>query len=407
MEEIYKIFNYVNIKEEHQLLYVASLVVSFIPDIPHPIDVLYGDQGTAKTTTSRIKKELIDPSAMRTLTFPSTQAQFVQQSSHHSFIPLDNLTSLPEWLSDALCRTVTGEGFSKRELYTDDDDIIYNFKRCVSINGINLVPTKPDLLDRSILFELDPIAPDKKRNEVELWEDFERDKPKFLGAIFSLLSKAMKEYENVNLTRKPRMADFATWGCAVAMALGKESHDFITAYFKNMRIQNEEALEGSPVARAIIAFMEGRDSWEGSPGELLDNLDGIAESLKLNTRDKRYPKDPRWLWRRIKEVRTNLLTVGIDAYKDDSDRGSSGRKIIVKRVAQSEESREETSREERKNDVYDDMTAEHQQSQEVTTDNIPDNTEKNDVRCNFTKSLDSDNNDNTDDILEEFQGERK
>ena len=42
-------------------------------------------------------------------------------------------------------------GFSKRQLYTDDDDIIYHFRRCIGFNGINLRATKADLLDRAII----------------------------------------------------------------------------------------------------------------------------------------------------------------------------------------------------------------------------------------------------------------
>jgi hypothetical protein len=106
------LFSLINIKDESQKnLFVINLICSFIPNIPHPIDVLHGVQGSAKTTTSRIKKELVDPSVLQSLRFSYNYNEFVQQASHHWHIPLDNLTSIPTWFSDTLCRIVTGEGF--------------------------------------------------------------------------------------------------------------------------------------------------------------------------------------------------------------------------------------------------------------------------------------------------------
>ncbi|HEX3037138.1 MAG TPA: hypothetical protein VHT73_18795 [Thermodesulfobacteriota bacterium] len=340
-DEIFELFRFVNLPQpkvmesklsNDQLLFLVNLIASFIPDIPHPIDVFHGGQGAAKTTISRIKKELLDPSAITTLTHPKVVADFVQMASHHWVIPFDNLTHLPEWLSDALCRAVTGDGFSKRELYTDDEDIIYNFRRCISINGINLVATKPDLLDRGLIFELESIPEDKRKEEKVFWDEFDKAKPKLLGALFSLLSKTLRECPNVKLTSKPRMADFAVYGCAVVRALGLTNEAFINAYSDNIKLQNQEAIGANPVAQVTTSFMDNKDAWEGTPGELLQELDKIAEELKLS-KDKKYPKDARWLWRRITEVKANLRAAGIMATKDDSNH-KIGRRITLTRIPQ-------------------------------------------------------------------------
>ena len=80
----------------------------------------------------------------------------------------DNLSELSEGCSDMLCRSVSGYGFSKRELYTNDDDVIYNIKRTIGINGINLTATKPDLLERSILIALERISTENRKQESEI-----------------------------------------------------------------------------------------------------------------------------------------------------------------------------------------------------------------------------------------------
>ena len=91
--------------------------------------------------------------------------------SHHWVAYFDNLSEVPAWLSDILCCAVTGAGFSKRELYSDDDDVTYAFRRCLGLNGINVVATRSDLLDRSILLRLGRIPRERRRGEKELLAD--------------------------------------------------------------------------------------------------------------------------------------------------------------------------------------------------------------------------------------------
>ena len=207
----------------------------------------------------RTLRRLIDPSILETLTFPHDVNELVQKLSHHWAPLFDSATTLPLWLSDALCRAVTGEGFSKRALYTDDEDQIYHFQRCLGLNGINIVATRADLLDRSILIGLERIAPAGRR------------------------TKALQIKPAVQLEHLPRMADFACWGCAIARALGYNEVDFLNAYEGNRRTQNAEVLEGYPVAAAIMGLMVRRPEWQGEPAELLQALDEVAERERINT----------------------------------------------------------------------------------------------------------------------------
>ena len=133
-----------------RLLLKCYIISLFIPNIPKPVFILYGEQGSAKTTVQELIKMLVDPSRMKTLAFPRDLKELVQKLDHNYVAYFDNLSYIKEWVSDELCRAVTGSGFSTRELYTNDDDIIRNFKRCIGLNGINLGATKADLLDRSL-----------------------------------------------------------------------------------------------------------------------------------------------------------------------------------------------------------------------------------------------------------------
>ena len=115
-------------------------------------------------------------------------------------------------MSDVLSQACTGGGFSKRQLYSDDEDVIYQVKRCMGINGINLLINKSDLMDRTILLHLDRIDSSSRKEEIELWKDFEKARPEIVGGIFDALVLAMKYYPDAKLPRLPRMADFARFG---------------------------------------------------------------------------------------------------------------------------------------------------------------------------------------------------
>lgn len=328
--DVKAINDFINLQtEEERLLFLVYTISAFIPDFPHPIFVLFGPQGSGKTTPHRLLKSLIDPSVLAELSAPDSEREFAQQASHHWYFYLDNLSSLPKWLSNAIAKACTGAGFSKRELFSDDEDIIYSFKRVMGINGINLVVESADLLDRSILLGLDRIGKNKRRKEKEFWEAFEEVKPSLLGAIFDTASKALKEYPTISLQSHPRMADFASWGSAIAKALGYSMDEFLHAYNNNISQQNEAALEASPVGTTIIAYMSDRDNWEGTASDLLIVLEKQAEELKINIKSRDWPKDPSWLTRRIQLVHSNLTEQGIRVIRDDKSRP---RRIFLSKI---------------------------------------------------------------------------
>lgn len=309
---LHLILKYINItNESDKLLFLVYVVAAFIPDYPHPLLILHGAQGAGKTTPMKLMKELIDPSELGGMSAPKNIESFVQTMGHHSFMFYDNLSKMPEWFSDALARAATGDSFSKRELYTDDEDVIYHFQRTIALNGINQVVYKSDLLDRSILLNLERISPEKRKEAQVFWAEFERDRPLILGAIFDVLVEALALYPTVKLDRLPRMADFARWGYAIAEASGYSGDEFIEAYSRNIVVQHDEAIEANPVAQTILEFMRDCDAWKGTPAELYSLLSPIAFRLQIN-QNRGWPKDAARLGRTLTSIAPNLLAKGIE-----------------------------------------------------------------------------------------------
>jgi hypothetical protein len=225
-------------------------------------------------------------------------------------------------VSDFLCRAVTGQGFSKRELYTDDSDIIYSFQRPIGLNGINTVPQKPDLLDRSITYPLERIPKEERKTEEEIEETFEEMRPYLLGEIFDVISKAIELKEDIELEWKPRMADFAEWGEAIAQAMGYSEYEFMRFYQENIESSNVEAIQTHIIGKAVIQLMDGRTEWKGTPSETLEKLEEIAEQENINTNQKKWPGGPQWVKRRLNEVKANLEESGLDvSYPREGDSG--------------------------------------------------------------------------------------
>jgi hypothetical protein len=323
-----KFFQFVNLAEDNEdnrLLVIVAVIHFLIPNIPHVIPMLYGIQGSAKSTLLKLIRALIDPSAADLLSIPGDEREFVQQLAHHWCAFYDNVGSLRWWASDSLCRATTGGGFSKRELYTDDDDVIYNFRRCIALNGINIAAQRPDLLDRCLLIGLKHIPKDKRKMEVEFWREFDKVKGEILGGFLDTLSTAIRIYATINLEQLYRMADFTRWGSAISEALGINKNKFLAAYDIKVENQIEEAAHSSPVAEVIPKFMVGKLNWEGTPSELYSKLMESAKEMGISTRQKAWPKAPNALIRNINELVPALMQQGYEI----APKKSSGTRLIT------------------------------------------------------------------------------
>lgn len=311
---------FINLKKKQHVLYLPSVVTDLVPDIPHIAKVFFGPQGSTKTTTSKVTRMVVDPSAALTCRSYYDKKEFVQYLAHNHYCVLDNLSGISPALSDLICSAITGDGDSKRALYTDDDDVIYVFKRCFIINGINNIVIRPDLLRRSMLFELEPPEVEKRKEEAEFWKEFEHARPYILGGMFNALARAMEIYPSITLTGLYDMADFTKWGAAVAEALGYGAEAFLQAYAENKARQTDEAIANNAVATAVKAFIEDKKVWTGTASDLLAKLEEVAEGEKINIKARGWPKAANSLSRKLNELKTTLQQAGIEITKDEDTR---------------------------------------------------------------------------------------
>ena len=304
----------INVTDKNALrLIVAWMVQAFRPAGPYPVLLFQGEQGSAKSTAERLVRAVVDPSTAPLRTTPRNERDLVIAATNSWCVAFDNISALPPWCSDALCRLSTGGGFSARELYTDAEEVLFDATRPIAINGITDVATRPDLLDRTLIVPLPPIPEERRRPEAALWREFEESRPAILAALFDAVSGALGTVESVRLEGMPRMADFAVWATAAERALGWEPETFMTAYAGNRAEVAETALEADPVAVAVRAFMEDREEWSGTAGALWEALNEVVgEAIRYT---KAWPGAPNALSGRLRRLAPALRGIGID-YED-------------------------------------------------------------------------------------------
>ncbi|MDQ3641490.1 MAG: ATP-binding protein, partial [Actinomycetota bacterium] len=213
----------VNVSEETWPLLVAWLVMALLPNLPHPILLLRGEQGAGKSTTARVVGSFVDPSPVPLRTAPADVEAWAVAAAGSYVVPVDNVTTIAPWLSDALCRAVTGDGLVKRRLYSDAGLVVLAIRRVVILTSIDAGALRGDLADRLLPIDLERLDERERRLDEDLAEAFERAHPALLGALCSLLSDVLAVLPGVRLERLPRMADAARVMAAVDEVLGTES----------------------------------------------------------------------------------------------------------------------------------------------------------------------------------------
>ena len=306
--------------EDDFRMMVAWLVMGFRPAGPYPVLALHGEQGSGKSTVAEVLRMLIDPNEALLRPPPRDERDLVIAGSNGRVIGLENLSVIPQWLSDALCRIATGSGFATRELYSDADEAIFSVQLPIVLNGIVEVVIAGDLQDRSVVLTLPRI--DSYTSEDDLWNFFDHARPRILGALLDAVAVAMRDEPTVKVDRLPRMADFARWSAAAAPALGWDADKFLAAYAVNRAQANETALDASP----LVAPLRQLSTFEGSATDLLDRLTTIVGEGPARSKD--WPKTPSRLSGALRRLAPSLRRAAPSIEVEfDRDPGT-GRRVI-------------------------------------------------------------------------------
>jgi hypothetical protein len=319
LEDLWQLLN---VKEADRPLVLGWILSTMTPDGSKPILVFSGEKGSGKSSAAQLLKRLTDPTNVDMFGGVEEQRQFAVAAANRWVLCFDNLTHLSTEQQNLLCRASTGGGFTYRALYTDLDEVSVKYRRPQILTGVDLVPSRGDLLERCLIVRLERIPEDERLPEEEL-EVLTADLlPGIYGALLDLLVIALRNLPETKPASLPRMASFAQL-CLAAGIPG-----FQEAYAANLETGCQAAVEANPLAEGILSLLDACDgNWRGTSTELVRKLQ------ELDPTSREFQKlSARAVGRKLaSSLKGDLAAVGV---KVTQGRTGSQRYLILSRVSE-------------------------------------------------------------------------
>jgi hypothetical protein len=310
----------INLADESDLILLAGTLIGLLqPNVPKPVIAFFGPEGSAKSSACCVVKALIDPETVALPRQPNKEDQVYVAAEHRYLLAYDNLSYLPDWLSDAFCNITTGGGRSARQLYTDSDESFVSVLRPVVINGIPEIGSRPDFLSRLVSFLLAKIE-SGRITEVEFRQRLDKYTPRILAALYDGVAHALRTTATQAKHDLPRLADFARFAMNAMPAFGWRPEQFLRALERNQRDSKVAALQASPIYHALKRFMKDRLRWSGSATQLLQKLNSYLPDWQQ--RPDKWPRDAKALSTILRRLEVSLaeMRIRVQFHKSNDER---------------------------------------------------------------------------------------
>ena len=300
---------FINFQNENDYKLIIAWILSTMKENnPFPILTIQGEQGSAKSTTTKVLRALVDPSSLPLRALPNDEQTLAISANNTWILAYDNLSGLSTGMSDSLCKMSTGGGLSVRELYTTGEEAVFNIMRPSILNGIDDIAQRPDLLDRSIVITLPSISEEARTDEKTFWKNFREKQSSILGAICDVVTAGLRELSNTTLEKRPRMADFALWITACEKSLSWSDGEFMDIYNENRGKAIDQGIESDPFASAIVEIMKRKSEWIGNASQLLGEAAKYTD--ERTARSRAWPTS-RSVRNRLRRINPSLEKIGI------------------------------------------------------------------------------------------------
>lgn len=284
---------------------IAWLVAALGVRGPYPVLVLTGEVGAGKSTFMAMMQALVDPGAARLRALPRGERELIVAARDSHVLAFDNLSSLPGWFSDALCRMVSGGGFAATQEGGAAEPGMAGVARPVIMNGITDIVARPDLADRALFVTMNGIPPERRQTEADLSAAFEAARPLLLGVLLDAVSAGLRRLPQIRLTEAPRMADLARWVEACEPSLFA-SGAFKALYSGNRDGAARDALESDAFTLAVCDLACREGIWVGSATQLHREMPPVVGAGRA------WPGNARALSSRLRQGAAYLRRCGID-----------------------------------------------------------------------------------------------
>jgi hypothetical protein len=294
-----------------RLIVTITLVKGLVPGGTDPILAISGYASSGKTTSANYLRSLIDPFTKGKVLskLPESSDHIAIHAQRRRILAIDNVSIISADQSDFLCTMSTGGGISKRELFSNQDEIILDVQNLIILTSIGNVVTKPDLLERSIVIDLTRITSEDRESEADLANGFDRGHGDMLGGLLNITVAALHHRDTTECPKYTRMTEFAHLGEGVQGYLKYAIGSVERRMAAGADIANEIAIESSPVASTLMSWISTHEgTWQGSASDLLNILKSHAKKSELAGT---LPKTANSLSGELKKVESALFQSGI------------------------------------------------------------------------------------------------
>ena len=253
------------------VIIVAWLLAALASRGPFTVLIFLGEPGATKSSTAYAVRSIVDPNASPLRLKPREPRDVFIAANYGLVVAYNNLSNLPEWLSDTLCVVSEGSGESRRELYTDADESLLYARAPFLLTGIENVVVRGDLAQRTLFIHLASVPNVERLTEDDFKGRLKRAHADILGALCGAVSMGLRREKTLKLPALPRMATFFHWVSACEPALW-EAGTFEAAYESNAKGATEDVIEGEKAASVLRGFMASRARWQGTATQLLGEL---------------------------------------------------------------------------------------------------------------------------------------
>lgn len=255
------------------LVLIAGWLVGALSGIqPYPLLVVNGEPGAGKSYGTRAIRDLVDPRTIDLRSLPRKEQDLLIAVQNQHVLACDNVSAISPELSDALCRLATGGSFGTRTLFFTAEETVLTACKPVVLNGVPELLSQSDLADRAMLITLQRITEEERLPERQVKAVYALLQPGILGALLDALAAGLKDRDQIQLDRLPRMADFAQLVVAAEQACPWPAGTFMAAYTEVQVAAAGSLLDGNEFASTLLAMVEEMGHWTGNYKALLSDL---------------------------------------------------------------------------------------------------------------------------------------
>jgi hypothetical protein len=216
--------------DQQRKAYIIWMFAIAFPDLmpTKPILLIEGAYGSGKTSVCTLLQLVLMGVENSMILQRNKEDDFGVLLLRSPIALFDNTDSYIEWVPDAIAAYTTLGNWTKRKLFTDDENMVIKPHAFIAVSSRNPASfRREDVADRCVILRLD------RRKTFESWYDLRAqllaDRPQLLGEYLYYVGQIVTELREMRGRPRQaepyRMADFAAFGRVVGRVLGWANED--------------------------------------------------------------------------------------------------------------------------------------------------------------------------------------